>query len=82
MFVPLLTTHGRCSTRAVCAAQLLPLSDEYFAEESGELRIVSGMHTYQDTETITIDTLRPRIDGQAFSITAWVETRRPTEQVA
>ena len=34
------------------ASQLLPLSDVYFTEQRGELRVVSGVRTYQQTERV------------------------------
>lgn len=58
------------------AQSILPSSEIFFKEDEGEMRVVSGLSNYEAIEYITIKELRPKVDGRAFTLTAWKETQQ------
>lgn len=62
-------------TLSANSQSMLVLSDKFFSAQVGELRVISGTHEYQETHRLHLEAARPRVDGVAFTMTAWVQTR-------
>jgi hypothetical protein len=50
---------------------LQPLSSQYFIEETGEMKIMSGVRKFLEEDNVEVEGLEPAIDSAAFSLTAW-----------
>ena len=77
--------HCSCCTAAVSllllqSRLLQPLSSAYFIEETGEMRVLSGVKKFLEPQTIEVEGLEPAVNSAAFSMLAWVKLQK--EQVA
>jgi hypothetical protein len=56
------------------ARLIQPVSSAYFVEESGgELKILSGLHRFVETEILESPQIQPRVDSPSWSLMAWVQ---------
>jgi hypothetical protein len=54
---------------------LQPLSSQYFIEETGEMKIMSGVRKFLEEDNVEVEGLEPAIDSAAFSLTAWIRLK-------
>ena len=58
------------------ARLIQPLSSAYFVEETGQLKILSGLHDFEEKRVLDVAGLAPRVDSPAWSLMAWVQLRK------
>ncbi len=52
---------------------LQPLSSEYFVDDTGEMKIWSGVAKFRNPKILDVEGLEPIVDTPAFSIVAWIK---------
>ena len=55
------------------ARLIQPLSSVYFGEETGQLKILSGLQGFEEKRVLEVAGLAPRVDSPAWSLMAWVQ---------
>ena len=53
--------------------KIMPVSSQYFVEEEGEIKVFSGLQSFDAPSFVEVPSLRPRVDSPAFSVMAWVQ---------
>ena len=82
---PILSQHSEnevreCSgpiyTSSLIATQMWythTVSSVYLVEETGELKILSGLRSFHKAEIVEVEGLSPRVDSPSWSMMAWVK---------
>lgn len=52
---------------------LQPVSDYYFRQPEGEMRVFEGLHAFTKPVILNVQDLKPRFDTPEWTLTAWVQ---------
>jgi hypothetical protein len=52
---------------------LQPVSDYYFRQQEGEIRVFEGLHAFTKPVILNVQDLNPRFDTPEWTLTAWVQ---------